>query len=128
MRFLITRNFLPGIAWFFIVAVLLFMPGGGLPKADDWMKKIYFDKIVHIGLFAFMGYLFCMPLLVRQRAKFTTWVIVIGSFWGFCSEIIQHYSNTGRSFDIIDWLSDTLGLIIGYFSAKYFYRKLYNVK
>lgn len=128
MRLLAIKKYGPGIAWFFVVAVLLFMPGSDMPKADDWLKKIYFDKIVHIGLFTVMGFLFSMPAFWQQKFKRVWLIIIIGSAWGLTTEFIQDLSNMGRSFDLGDWAADTTGLIIGYFLAKYMYGKLTIVK
>ena len=51
------KRFLPGISWFFILLVLLCIPGTDLPQAEDWMQKLYLDKWVHTGLFAILSFL-----------------------------------------------------------------------
>jgi len=111
-------NFIPGIAWFFIVLVLTCMPGDDLPMTGSWFTKIpYFDKWVHLGLFAMLSFCFMMPVarLYPDKGKRLAWIIRIGiiaSVWGLAIEFIQKYLVVGRSFDLLDWAADSVGVFL----------------
>ena len=123
---LTARKFIPGIAWFFILLVLLCIPGSELPKASDWLEKIYFDKWVHIGLFGVLAILFMAPVLAAHPPLMKKWtyIIFIASgviLWGLITEFIQHYFIAGRSFDMFDWMADTCGVIIAVYLSRHFF-------
>lgn len=109
------KQYLPGIAWFFLLVILLAIPGSEFPETDDWLKKIYFDKWVHTGLFGMLAYLFMHPFLPAKKSTFTRialLIIVLTSAWGLTTEFLQEALVNGRSFDLWDWAADTLGAII----------------
>jgi len=111
-------KFIPGIAWFFIVMVLLFMPGKDVPSVD-WLSKIYFDKWVHTGIFGFLGILFMVPvglskMEVTKKLHYFIRIALAISIWGITSEFIQKYWIAGRSFDLLDWAADSLGALIAF--------------
>jgi VanZ family protein len=111
------RKFIPGIAWFFLVLVLLCLPGSDLPKVDDWLGKIYFDKWVHTGLFSILAFLFMLPFLrsalpLKQKWAYVIKIAIATSLWGLTSEFIQKFFVPGRSFDLLDWSADSLGALL----------------
>ena len=120
------KKFIPGIAWFFLVLLLICLPGDDLPKADDWMSAIFFDKWVHAGLFFVLAFLFIKPI---YKSTFTTkdkWITVYKiavcvSIWGLTTEFIQKFFIPGRAFDLWDWAADSVGAIL----ALVVCRKLY---
>jgi VanZ family protein len=110
------KKFIPGIAWFFLVLVLICLPGSDLPTVDDWLGKIYFDKWIHVGLFAVLAFLFMHPFLRSSLTLKKKWDIAIRialstAVWGLATEFIQKFFVTGRSFDLFDWAADTLGAL-----------------
>lgn len=117
------KKFLPGIAWFFIVSVLVFMPGDEVP-GTNWLDDIHFDKIVHIGIFALLTYLFSWPYLLSElsfndklnRFGKIAWIFIV---WGIAVEIIQKYFAYHRSFDLADWAADCLGVLLAVIYLKY---------
>ena len=113
-----SKNFIPGIAWFFLVLILICLPGDDLPKADDWMDAIYFDKWVHAGLFSVLAFLFMMPVCKSNYSINIKWAFVIKiafalCIWGITTELIQKFFIHGRSFDLLDWVADSAGIILG---------------
>ena len=40
-------KFLPGIAWFLFVLVLICLPGEDVPEQPGWLNIPEFDKLVH---------------------------------------------------------------------------------
>jgi VanZ family protein len=120
---LTTKKFLPGIAWFLVVMVLLFTPGNDLPDVGDWFGRINFDKGIHIGVFTLMGYLFMMPIGKssfdkKLKIQYFLKIAICISLWGITSEFIQKYFIPGRSFDLIDWTVDSIGGFVAYFYCK----------
>ena len=117
------KKFIPGIAWFFLVLVLICLPGLELPTVNDWLGKIYFDKWIHVGLFTILAFLFMLPILKSKLPETEKWSYVIKiaiatSIWGLTTEIIQKFFVPGRSFDIFDWSADSLGALIALLFSK----------
>ena len=122
------KRYIPGIAWFFLVLILMCLPGDDLPKAKDWMSAIFFDKWVHIGLFSVMAFLFMLPVCTCNATKKNKWVSVIKiaisvSVWGLTTEFIQKFFIPGRSFDLLDWAADSAGAILALLVCKTVYLK-----
>lgn len=84
---------------------------------NDWLSRIYFDKWVHVGLFTVLGALFMYPVLrsgwpaVIKKNWFLKIALSVCT-WGLAIEFIQKFYIPGRSFDIFDWLCDSLGAFI----------------
>ena len=117
------KKFWPGIAWFFIVLFLMCIPGNKLPKVDDWLHKIYFDKWIHVGVFGLLCILFCLPfnksaVLIKKRVEYFMLIAIGVSFYGLMTEFIQKYWIPGRSYDLLDWAADSLGAVIGFLYSK----------
>lgn len=106
-------KFIPGISWFLIMMVLLFAPSTEFPSTK-WFGDIQFDKLVHAGVFGLLGLLFMIPVGVSKMEKsdklqYFIRIALAISLWGLASEFIQKYWATGRNFDLIDWLADSIG-------------------
>ena len=111
LRWKIFRYRSVAIAWLIIMCVLFFLPGSDLPQAN-WLDAIYFDKWVHIGLFAVLIFLW--------RSSFDldfnhyNWVLLLSAIlYGLSVEFIQKYWVPNRSFDLYDLLADTTGSVLG---------------
>ncbi len=111
------KKFLPGIAWFFIVAILTLMPGSDVPEIG-WMDAIpNFDKLVHAGLFGGLTFLFCLPYFKspfshRQKINHFIRITFAVIIWGITVEFLQKYFIPGRDFDLLDWAADSVGALI----------------
>lgn len=121
------KNFIPGIAWFFLVTVLLFLPGNDLPSPYPWLDLIYFDKWVHFGLFGGMAFLFMWPVGISAlpKANKIKWMIIIVVaciVWGIITEFIQ-LNLPGRSFSLADWSADIAGSFASFLFIKWLLRK-----
>lgn len=119
---MIKPSILPAIGWLIICTVLLVLPGSAFPK-EDWLSKIWFDKWVHIGLFAIMVVLWCWGLKEKLKEKYIL-VSVAALAYGVAMEFIQQYFIVNRSFDIGDIVADAVGCLIGHwFSYMYIKKK-----
>jgi VanZ family protein len=120
-------QFLPGIAWFLFVLILICLPGDDVPDKPGWLEFIPdFDKVVHAGLFGGIVFLFCMPfkksLFTRpEKLNLFIKITVATIVWGIATEYIQKFFIEGRQFDLADWAADSAGAIIAFFIAKNFF-------
>jgi VanZ family protein len=117
------KKFIPAIGWFFLVLFLICLPGNKFPKTDDWLDKIFFDKWVHIGLFAVLAFLWMKPYvnstLSKQNILQAIFKIALSvSIWGLATEFIQKYFAFHRSFDLWDWAADSIGALVAFIVCK----------
>jgi VanZ family protein len=120
------KKFIPGIAWFIVIYILVTLPGKDIPKSS-FLDEISFDKLVHMGLFSVLTVLFCWPfyktdITVEKKIKYFITVALLASAWGYTTELIQKFwVSIGRTYDLFDWAADSLGALAGYiFSRKKF--------
>jgi VanZ family protein len=120
-------SFLPAITWFLISVVLLALPGDDVPSID-YFDIPYFDKLIHLGMFFLLSFLFCYPLVKSsaEQGFITSWcnrIAVLAIIYGVFMEFVQRDFVRGRSFDVIDILFDTIGSIAGVIAVRQYYRK-----
>lgn len=119
-------QFLPGIAWFLFVLVLICLPGEDVPEEPDWLSIQNFDKIVHAGLFGGIVFLFCMPFknsTIVKSVKLNLFIkiLIATIIWGITTEYIQKFFIPGRQFDLADWAADSIGAVIAFFVSRKFF-------
>lgn len=122
------KKFLPGIAWFFVVAILVFLPKKNVPKVT-WITFKHTDKIVHAGLFFILVLLFLLPVLksslpAREKAKWIAWIALLGVAWGVSIEYIQKHYITGRSFEDWDIVADSVGICLAIVAGLFLLKRL----
>ncbi|MEO6452712.1 MAG: VanZ family protein [Ginsengibacter sp.] len=125
------KKFIPGIIWFFVVLVLMCLPGEDLPPTD-WLHINFLDKWLHICVFGLLVFLFCRPfggsVFNRQERKHYFIKIALAvSVWGLAIEVIQKFFIPGRSFDLMDWAADSIGSTLGFFICFYIFIKQDNL-
>ena len=113
-------KFYPGIAWFFLVLIAISIPGYDLPKVDQWLIEINFDKLILVGLFAVLAYLFMLPIIrsslsKKEKSNYLIKIAIATVIWGLTTEVIQKFFIPGRSFTLGDWLADSLGGVTALF-------------
>ena len=93
------------------------LPGSVIPD-EKWLDKLWFDKWVHLGMFAIMAFLFCRG--ISKKEKFSKNLrhhfILIGALcllYGITMEFVQKYLVPYRSFDAGDIVADAAGCAIG---------------
>ena len=117
------KRFLPGVAWFFIVASLTLMPGSDLPKIG-WLSNIKdFDKVVHAGLFGGLTFLFCLPYFkahfpYQKKINYFIRIALAVSVWGLTVEFLQKFYIPGRDFELLDWAADSVGVVISFWFCR----------
>lgn len=112
------KKYLPGIAWLFVIVVLLLLPSRDLPQQASWMDKIHFDKMVHAGLFGSLVFLWLFPVYISVKSlktrRWLTFLLIAGVvLFGIASEWLQYYFTADRHFDLEDWAADVGGALLG---------------
>lgn len=120
------KHLYPGIAWFFVILILISIPGYDLPKIDNWLIEINYDKLIHTFLFAVLAYLFMRPVMRSALAGREKWnwlirITLAAILYGITTEYIQKFFIPGRSFNLADWLADALGgiLMFAWFTLRF---------
>lgn len=118
--------FTPGIGWLIICTILLTLPGSSFPQ-EDWLDKIWFDKWVHIGLFAAIVVTWSWGVYkegIQNPYRLLVWITVLAILYGTGMEFVQRYLVVNRSFDGGDIIADAVGAYAGYlYSSKTFIKK-----
>ena len=113
---------MPGVAWFFIVLILMCLPGEDLPPTD-WLHINFLDKWLHTLVFGFLVFLFCWPFHKSvfngtERRYYFIKITIAVSLWGLTIEFIQKYFIPGRSFDLLEWVADSIGALTTFFICR----------
>jgi hypothetical protein len=108
------KKFRPGIAWFFVVLILVCTPGEDLPEVGEWFGEISFDKFIHCGIFGLLALLFMWPvakadLPLRSKNHWCLRIALSTAVFGFITELLQLFYIPGRSFSLLDCLADIVG-------------------
>ena len=124
----IKPTLIPFIIWFIISIILLTLPGSVLPQ-ENWLGKIWFDKWVHIGMFAIMVFLATWGFpkkkwndLKKLRQNFM-WIALSCLLYGIIMEFVQKYWIPNRSFDGGDIIADAAGCTLGLLYSLRRYKK-----
>jgi hypothetical protein len=99
------------ITWLVIMSILFFLPGSAFPS-ESWLDWIYFDKWVHIGLFAVLIFLW-RSSFDWEVNNYNLLLLFSALLYGLMVEFIQRYWIPNRSFDLYDVLSDMTGSVLG---------------
>ena len=102
--------------------ILFCLPGNKFPE-KAWFEKIFLDKWAHIGLFAVMVVLWCLPFLHRIQVRsrlhnLFIWIAITFIGYGIIIEFVQENFIPNRTFGIDDMVADALGCGLGFLFAK----------
>jgi VanZ family protein len=67
-------------------------------------------------MFGMLNYLFIFPIFKSEmvdstKKNYFIWISLVASVWGLSTEFIQLLV-PGRSFDLLDWLADSIGVLL----------------
>jgi VanZ family protein len=84
------------------------------------MDQLQVDKLVHIGLFGILCFLFMFPfkksgIEYKNRLPWFLLVTVSAIFYGIIIEFVQRDFIPNRSFDIWDIAADSAGSLAAFF-------------
>ncbi len=95
----------------YCVLILLFssIPGKSIPET----RLFSYDKLLHIFEYAILGWLLAGSL-EQRNLKFIIAILSFGMVFGGFDELWQSVT-PDRHMSVYDWLSDCVGLILGFF-------------
>ena len=115
--------FIPGFLWFVLTFILLTLPGKDIPDIQ-FLDGVYFDKWVHVGLFALLTFLFSFPYKKYLQQKNIYILIAVCAFiYGVLMEFVQKFFVTNRSFDTTDMIADGIGCLLAYLFIQFQLRR-----
>jgi VanZ family protein len=114
-----------GILWGLLIVLLTILPGKVFPRLPSFMDLLQPDKLVHVFIFAVYFFLqargFLLQNIFRTLQKNAGVItLVIGLSLGAATEIIQELWVPMRHGDIYDFISDVVGILIGWGAYRYF--------
>jgi VanZ family protein len=109
------------LSWLVMMCILFFLPGSAFPK-EDWFSAVYFDKWVHIGLFAVLLFLWRSSFYWDVK-NYNFILLTMALLYGLMVEIIQKEWIPNRDFDLFDVAADMAGSFLGLFVWMRVYKK-----
>lgn len=94
------------IYWAFLTYMLL---KPGVENQEYWFMFPGIDKLIHLSIFAFLG--FCLLVSFKKLNLFYFFTIIF--FYGLGTEVLQEVMHMGRSFELLDILADVIGSSLG---------------
>jgi hypothetical protein len=118
-RFVILHYFWPAYLWGVIVLLLTGLPGNDLPMLPAFWDRFQPDKFVHMGMFGLLFVLLAGGSYYKGRhLALSKKLLYIYAFsvaaLGGLIELLQKWVFIGRSCDILDFLADTVGVILAF--------------
>jgi len=106
------------IVWMLLIIIAMCLPGTYIPKEEGFFLPD-FDKIVHMGLFGGLVFLWCLylagkPMRMKRLLWGFFWFYVLSNGLGISMEYVQKYWIPGRDYDLGDIIADMIGAGIGY--------------
>ena len=95
------------VTWAVVVFILHAFPGEYVPNYS-WMELFAIDKWVHALMFGLGAYI----IQFSVRTKLQTAILALG--YAFMLELYQLLLASGRSFDWLDLLADTVGILLAF--------------
>ncbi|SFI21382.1 VanZ like family protein [Halpernia frigidisoli] len=86
----------------------------GVENQEYWFMFQGIDKIIHLSIFAFLG--FCLLMSFQKLSVVYFFVIIF--IYGLSTEILQEVMHMGRSFELLDILADLVGSSLGMITYK----------
>ena len=106
------RRWLPPAMWAGFILVLTSIPT--LPDVTGGIPIPHIDKVVHLFLYAVLGWLVTRTLRTRHFASLGAALIGIAVF-GVLDEWHQQFF--GRDPNLVDWIADVIGASLGIAAA-----------
>ena len=100
------------LLWAIIIAVLHTIPGQDLVfNQMDFLSQL--DKLFHLGVFAIGAWLLVCALKLKYTKYAFRYTFILYALYGVLLELMQGVCIEGRHSDLLDWLADILGIILG---------------
>jgi VanZ family protein len=111
------RSLLPAFIWTFVIFLLCSFPGDAIPSIS-WLELLSFDKWVHFGIFFLLQLLWMRGFYIQKKYSslkryFTLSALLICIPYGAALEMMQRFIFLSRSGDVLDFVANTVGAIMG---------------
>lgn len=108
------KKFIPFIIWTLIIFGLCSMPGKAIPKIS-WLELLSFDKFVHASIFFIEQVLFMRALShLSKKTLYSLLALLFCITYGGCLELMQYYIFSSRSGDVLDFIANSTGALLGF--------------
>ncbi|WP_294201512.1 VanZ family protein [uncultured Chryseobacterium sp.] len=106
------------IYWAFLTYMLL-KPGE--ENYEYWFMFSGIDKILHLSIFAALGFCF-IATFPKIRFLYFFQIILI---YAFLTEVLQEEMGLGRSMETLDVVADAVGCLVGYYTYRFFIKRFF---
>jgi VanZ family protein len=116
---------IPAFIWACIIALLCLLPQSAFYN-PSFLQKLPADKIVHFGMFFILSFLSWrglnrkLPFVFNLRFIYLLLILIA---YGGLTELSQDWLTSTRHTEFLDFLSDVVGIIIGFFSYLVVYKR-----
>jgi VanZ family protein len=93
----------------------------GEENHEYWFMFSGIDKILHLSIFAALGFSF---IAAFSKIKFSYFFQII-LIYAFLTEILQEEMGLGRSMETLDIVADTIGCLLGYYIYKILIKRFF---
>jgi len=116
---MLIKKLWPAIIWALVVLILTGFPGSYIPRVSGFWEWLSPDKIVHVLIFATLGFLIFYGLREqylksKRRYLYILAVLFITFMYGMITEVLQRHVFIGRDGNVFDFLADVAGGLIGF--------------
>ncbi len=108
-------KFIPAFAWACLVAVLCLIPQSCF-YTPGFLHTLPLDKVVHFGMFFILSILSLRGIQIKLPL-FNFWFFMLISIlimYGGLTELAQGWFTKTRHTDLIDFLTDVVGILFGF--------------
>ncbi len=104
------KRLLPAFLLTGVISYLSLVNSDKIPS-ENWMSKIYFDKVIHISMYLmlFLAYAWGLKKVGKQN-----WIWIGVVLFGFVIEMLQKSMNYGRNFELFDLIANITGASLGW--------------
>ena len=97
---------------------LLLLPGNDL-EGSSWWETYKIDKLVHIVTFSILSLstsitLSKLRVLIDTNYRLMTLILVVCTIFGTILEFLQQELRVGRSAELLDIVTDCIGVLLGF--------------
>ncbi len=120
---------LGGFAWAIIILVLSMVPGDEMPDLSFW-ELFTFEKAAHIGVFAVLVFQLAMGFYKQYSFRILRYhalqaATISAVIYGGLMEVLQAVFSVGRHGDILDFVANCLGVLVGSVAFHLLFRNIY---
>ena len=113
-------RFFIALLWAIFTAYLHAIPGNDI-AFFQFDELFQLDKLFHLAVFFIGTWLALVYIYLKFKAKFYLTTFLAYTLYGLMLEIAQGFLFEGRHADFLDWIADTLGVLL----AVALHRKIY---